>query len=92
MDPTKSALHRLLYDALVEIRAHANDTNGNLVFSLADVFHTVPLELDALDRDNVEVQHIRQHILASARRRGIEGWVELRLTAISHRHPETGPM
>ncbi len=89
MIPTRRVLHRLLYDALIEIRAKGNASNDKAVFSLADLFHNVPMDLDKLDRGEVSVEDIMHKLEEHARRRGIEGWLDLRLKEIVKYHPET---
>ena len=45
--PALAVAHRLLFDALVEIRADAHDHKAKTAFHLADQFHTFALDLRA---------------------------------------------
>lgn len=88
MVPTKRGLYRLLSTALIEIREKGYASNDKVVFSLADLFHNIPANLYRLERDEITVQDIMRELEEHARRRGIEGWLDLRLRELAKNHPE----
>lgn len=89
MTYTKSVLYRLLYDALIELRARGHERSDKVVFLLADLFHNVPLQLDRLDRGETTVHDIKRELEERAQRNGIEGWLDLRTSEIEKYHPKT---
>jgi len=44
--PASDAVHRLLFRALLEIRAQGDEHRDKVVFHLADIFHNVVLEME----------------------------------------------
>ncbi len=76
---TKSLLHRLLYAALIDIRAEGHDTQNKKVFLLADLVHNLPLQLDRVDRGEQTPEDIMQWLRMRARQTGAEGWLDLRI-------------
>lgn len=88
MEPTKPGLYQLLKDALIEMRAKGYASDDKVVFSLADLFHNVPMELYMLERGEITVREIMRDLEERARRRGIEGWLDLRIGEIAANHPE----
>jgi hypothetical protein len=76
---TKRLLYRLLFDALIEIRAYTGDTGDRRVYLLADLFHNVPLQLDRADRGETIPDDIMGWLHMRARQRGIEGWLDFHI-------------
>lgn len=89
MKPTKRMLYRLLYDALIEIRASEYEPGDKFVFVLADLFHHVPLQLDQLDRGELTVQDILRDPDVRARHHGIGDRLALRMRENAKYYPET---
>lgn len=69
---------RLLYQALIEIRAEAHESKDAKIFHLADLLHTVPLQLDAGEDAEGFVKALRRR----AQQKGIERWVTQSLERI----------
>lgn len=88
MVPTKRGLYRLLSTALIEIREKGYASNDKIVFALADLFHNIPGNLYRLEQGEITVQDVMRELEEHARRRGIEGWLDLRLGELARNHPE----
>jgi hypothetical protein len=71
-------LYRLLYDALIEIRGDGQAMTTPRVFQLADLFHTIPLQLERMERGEVSPEEVLHGLQARARATGMDGWVEHR--------------
>ena len=90
MKPTKKMLHRLLFDALIDMRVRGYESGDEAIFALSDMFHNVPLQLDGLDRNELSVQDILQEVRERARRHhDAEGWLERRMSENAICHSET---
>lgn len=88
---TKSLLYRILYDALIEIRAEGHDSRNKTVFLLADLLHNVPLQLNKVDRGETTPEDIMQWLQMRARQTGTEGWLEHRIKEESRHGTEETP-
>lgn len=78
---TKQLLFRLLALALIELREEGYEIQNTKVFALADLFHNVPGQLERVEREETTPEDIMRWLRAHAQRRGIEGWLELRVEA-----------
>ncbi len=76
---TESLLYRLVYDALIEIRAAAHEGNSQTIFDLADLFHTVPLCLERIERGELSPDDVLQWLQTRAQQKGLAQWLEHRL-------------
>lgn len=72
-------LHRLVYAAFIEIRAAAREGDTQRVFHLSDLFHTVPLRLDRIERGEVSPDDVIQWLRARAQEKGLAQWLEGRI-------------
>jgi len=72
-------LHRLLYMALVGIREEGRDGRRNVVVGLADLFHTIPLQLDRVARGDIADSVVMRLLRERAVHLGCDRWVEDRL-------------
>lgn len=87
--PTALAVaHRLLFDALVEIRAAGHDSKNKLVFHLADLFHNAALDLGAAAAGEMSYEEVLRRLDEKARETRCERWLE----AVLRRAEDAGPV
>ena len=72
---TKEKIHRLLFNALWQIRYEAHEAKLPKAFHLADLFHNVPLHLTKAEHDD-DYEALMQRIRARAEEKGIEKWLD----------------
>jgi hypothetical protein len=85
MPTTKSAaelLNRLLYRALIEIRDQGREGGSKAVFHLADLFHTIPLQLDRVLEGQATYEEVLQALEAKAAEKGMERWLHAAVSEI----------
>ena len=77
---TRTVLYRLIYDALIEMRAEATTCNSKMVFHLCDLLHALPLRLERMERGEESAEDIMQWLQTrAARDKGSEQWLEHRI-------------
>lgn len=74
-----TVLYRVIYDALIEIRAEAHTCNSQQIFHLSDLLHTLPLRLERMERGEVSPDDIMQWLRARASEKDLEHWLEQRI-------------
>lgn len=79
MDATSTNLYRLLYDALIEIRAEAHVCGSQKAFHLSDLLHTLPLRLERMGRGEISPEDVMQWLHARTSEKGLEQWLEQRV-------------
>lgn len=72
----RSWLHWLLFFALLEIRVEAYETQNREIFSLADTFHLLPLQLERRWKQELPTSEILADLRRRAQRRGYDDWLE----------------
>jgi hypothetical protein len=75
-------VHRLLFRALIEIRARGHEHKDELVFHLADLFHNVVLEMEAAAEGRSTYEEALRQLTEKAREKGCERWLELALAEV----------
>jgi hypothetical protein len=83
--PTKTALeivHRLLFRALIEIRAHGYAQKNEVVFHLADLFHNAVLEMENAAEGKTTYEAILQLLEEKAKEKGCERWLSATLAEL----------
>jgi hypothetical protein len=85
---TKQQLYRLLYFALIDLRAEGHDAENRLVFLLADLFHNVPLQLDRLDQGDLAPDDVLGWLRSRAHGTPMEDWFNLRMREIRGDGPD----
>lgn len=85
---TKQQLYRLLYLALIDLRAQGHDAEDRLVFLLADLFHNVPLQLDRVDQGDLAPDDVLGWLHSRARGTPMEDWLNLRMREIRGDGPD----
>jgi len=79
---TKQQLYRLLYTALIDLRAEGHNAENRLVFLLADLFHNIPLQLDLVDRGDLAPEDILRWLRSRAHGTPMEDWLNLRVQEV----------
>jgi hypothetical protein len=69
-------LHRLLFRALVEIRAEGHEQKNKLVFHLADLFHNIVLEMENAADGKTSYEEVLKMLEEKAKEKGCEAWLE----------------
>ena len=83
-------VHRLLFQALLEIREQSRVNGDKVSYHLADLFHTVALQLEAAaeGKTNVNYEDILTFLKERAREKGCEEWIEARVSELASRSGE----
>lgn len=68
-------VHRLLFRALVELRAQGHELKDKLVFHLADLFHTVVLDLEAAAEGRLTYDDVLSQLEEKAKEKNCERWL-----------------
>ena len=76
---TKQQLYRLLYLALIDLRAEGHNAEHRLVFLLADLFYNVPLQLDRVAQGELARDDVLTWLRSRAHGTPIEGQLNLRM-------------
>jgi len=77
-----STVHRLLFQALLEIRAQGHECSNKVVFHLADLFHNVALELENAAEGRCSYEDVLKFLEERAREKGLARWLEHTLTTL----------
>jgi hypothetical protein len=88
----KSALelvHRLLFRALIEIRAQGHEQKNKLVFHLADLFHNVILDMEAAAEGRLSYDEVLRQLDEKAKEKNCERWLLSARTQIEINQPPT---
>jgi hypothetical protein len=68
-------VHRLLFRALLEIRSQGHDERDKVVFHLADLFHTVVLEMAKAAEGACTYEEVLKGLEQRAREKGLDRWL-----------------
>lgn len=74
-----SAVHRLLFQALLEIREQGHEGHNKVVFHLADLFHNIVLEMEAAARGEQSFESVFQALSSAAQEKGLDRWLSTTL-------------
>src|SRR5947208_5852522 len=80
-------VHRLLFRALVEIRAQGHEQKNKLVFHLADLFHNIVLDMEAAAEGRLEYAEVLRRLEEKATEKNCERWLHSALTQIEDSRP-----
>ena len=69
------AVHRLLFRALLEMRAQGAEHNNKVVFHLADLFHDAVLELERAARGECGYEDVMRVLRGRADEKGMRKWL-----------------
>jgi len=75
-------VHRLLFQALIEIRAQGEEQKDKLVFHLADLFHNAILEMEAAAEGNMSYREVLHSLHEKAAEKSCERWLKTALDRI----------
>jgi hypothetical protein len=78
-------VHRLLFRALIEIRAEGYEQKNKLVFHLADLFHNTVLDMEAAAEGRLTYEEVLRRVEERAKEKNCEKWVRSALTQIESR-------
>jgi hypothetical protein len=76
-------VHRLLFRALIEIRAQGHEQNNKLVFHLADLFHNAVLDMEAAAEGKLTYEEVLRQLEEKAKEKNCEKWLHSALTQFS---------
>ena len=78
---TRTLIHRLLFQALLEMRQRGHESGDNAVYHLADLFHNVALQLEHADglSESDEYDEILDFLKRRAKEKGCDAWLQQQL-------------
>jgi hypothetical protein len=68
-------VHRLLFRALLEIRSQGHDEKNKVAFHLADLFHTVVLEMENAAEGRCTYEDVLKRLEQRANEKGLDRWL-----------------
>lgn len=80
-------VHRLLFRALIEIRAQGHEHKNKLVFHLADLFHNVVLDMEAAAENKLTYNQVLHQLEEKAREKNCDAWLQAALTQVEINPP-----
>jgi hypothetical protein len=72
----KEKILRLLYLALIDIRAAADQGNTKACFVLSDLMHNIPLQILRVEKENGNYQEIMYWIRMRCKQNKCESWLD----------------
>jgi hypothetical protein len=87
---SRELLHRLLYLALVEMRTEAYEVRNKKVFHLADLLHTLPLQLERVAGGEGSYDEVLKSLHSRAGDKSLERWLENAIEAEQPSNSERG--
>jgi hypothetical protein len=87
MDTKSSTLvHRLLFQALLEMRDEAQSFKNKTVFHLADLFHNAVLQMETASHEGeASYDDVLQFLKNRAHEKGCDEWLQQRIAQIEAR-------
>jgi hypothetical protein len=76
-------LHRLLFQALLEMRAQGHDQGNKVVFHLADLFHNVVLEMEQAAQGDGSYEEVLHFLEQQAKEKGLTRWLDANLAKLN---------
>lgn len=78
---SQAVVHRLLFQALLELRQRGHDSGDNAVYHLADLFHNVALQLEqaGAESESDSYDQILSFLKQRAKEKGCEDWLRSQL-------------
>ncbi|MFO7907875.1 MAG: hypothetical protein ACQESR_05130 [Planctomycetota bacterium] len=68
-------VHRLLFRALLEIRSQGHEEKNKVVFHLADLFHTIVLEMEHAAEGRCTYEDVAKLLEQRAKEKGLDRWL-----------------
>ena len=84
-------VHRLLFRALLELRAQGHEDHNKVVFHLADLFHTVVLEMERAARGECNYDDVMRELRQLADEKGLRRWLDHSLAELASSPVVPGP-
>jgi len=87
-------VHRLLFQALLQIRDESRSAGARASYHLADLFHNVAVQLEAVAEGKTDITYddVLTFIKEQARERGWGKWVDDRIGELAARSGEKSPV
>jgi hypothetical protein len=82
-------VHRLLFRALIEIRAEGYEQKDKLVFHLADLFHNTVLDMETAAAGKLTYEDVLRRVQEKAKEKNCERWLHSALKQIEISQPPT---
>jgi hypothetical protein len=80
-------VHRLLFRALIEMRAEGHEQKNKLVFHLADLFHNTILDMEAAAENKLTYNEVLRLLEEKAKEKNCAKWLQSALTQIEPSEP-----
>jgi hypothetical protein len=80
--PTET-VHRLLFRALLEMRSQGHEQRNKVVFHLADLFHTIVLEMNNAAEGRCTYEDVLRRLEELAVEKGLEKWLSQNTDALA---------
>jgi hypothetical protein len=80
-------VHRLLFRALIDMRAQGHEQKDKLVFHLAGLFHNAVLDMEAAAEGRLTYEDVLRRLEEKAREKDCERWLHAALTQIEASQP-----
>lgn len=80
--PARELVHRLLFRALIEIRAQGHEQKNKLVFHLADLFHNTVLDMEAAAEGRLTYEEVFRQLVEKAKEKNCERWLNSTCTQL----------
>ena len=68
-------VHKLLFRALLEIRSQGHDGQNKVVFHLADLFHSVVLEMENAAKGGCTYDDVMALLEQRVKEKGLDRWL-----------------
>lgn len=80
-------LHRLLFNALTDLRERGREIRDPAVFQLADLFHNAVLQMEriAAGEDDLSYDDVLDFLRELAKQKGCESWLDKQTEIIEQR-------
>src|SRR4051794_17405791 len=82
-------VHRLLFRALIEIRAQGYEEKNKLAFHLADLFHNIVLDLEAAAEGRLSYEEVLRRLEEKAEEKKCMPWLQSALTQLEIKQPSS---
>jgi hypothetical protein len=89
MSSPASAVHRLLFQALLEIREQGHEGRNKVVFHLADLFHNIVIDMEAAARGEQSFESVFQVLSRTADEKGLDRWLSTTLANLTELQAQT---
>jgi hypothetical protein len=76
-------VHRLLFQALLEMRSQGHEHKNKVVFHLADLFHNIVLEMEGTAEGRRSYEDVFKSLQEKAKEKGLDRWLTANLEQLS---------